>query len=275
LTLRGAAIDAKIWPDDKAYPAAIALGHEPALLAAALLGATAAHADYGLAGYLRGAPVEIIDGESTGLPILAAAEMVLEGVIEARANADQKRPETTGATMKVQRVYFRDDPIVIGNAPFFGAYHGVLASGAAPLWHELERMGVASIVAVNRRPWGVTILAIKQAADGDVQRTAEALMESSAGRDLRYAVIVDDDIDPYNLEKVFWAIVTRYEAQQAVQILRRLQGKAGPTAAPGSAVIIDGCRPFRWLDKFPRTTDISEELMKKTVEKWGKVLERR
>jgi 3-polyprenyl-4-hydroxybenzoate decarboxylase len=92
---------------------------------------------------------------------------------------------------------------------------------------------------------------------------------------MRYAVIVDDDIDPYNLEKVFWAIVTRYEAQQAVQILRRLQGDAGTAAAPGSAVIIDGCRPFRWLDKFPRTTDISEELMRKTVEKWGKVLERR
>ena len=169
----------------------------------------------------------------------------------------------------MQRISFRDDPIAIGNAPFLNAYHGVLASGAASLWQELERMGVANIVAINRRAWGVTILAIKQAADGDVQRAAKALMESSAGRDLRYALIVDDDIDPYNLEKVFWAIVTRYEAQQAVQILRRLQGE------PGSAVIIDGCRPFRWIDKFPRTTDISAELMKTTLEKWGKVLERR
>ena len=275
LTLRGAAIGAANWSDGKACPVAIVLGHEPALLAAALLTATAPNADYGLAGYLRGAPVEIIDGESSGLPIPAAAEIVLEGVIEPRANADQERPETAGATVKVQRACFRDDPIVIGNAPFFDAYHGVLASGAASLWRELERMGIANIVAVNRRAWGVTILAIKQAADGDVQRTAKALMESSAGRDMRYAVIVDDDIDPYNLEKVFWAIVTRYEAQQAVQILRRLQGDAGTAAAPGSVVIIDGCRPFRWLDKFPRTTDISEELMRKTVEKWGKVLERR
>ena len=90
LILRGAAIGAKIRSDDEARPVAIALGHDPALLATALLRATAVNADYGLAGFLRGAPVEIIDGESSGLPIPAHAEIVLEGVIEPRANADHK-----------------------------------------------------------------------------------------------------------------------------------------------------------------------------------------
>jgi len=259
----------RYWAAGKPCPVAISLGHEPGLLAAAVIGAPDRNSDYGLAGWLRGGAIEVIDGEHTGLPIPAAAEIVLEGELAPAVSGDQSDGKSIGARVKIQRVNFREEPILIGNSPLFGANHGVLVSRAASVWNELERMGIANIVAINQRPWGVTILAIKQLAEGDVQRVAKALLESSAVHNLRYGVIVDDDIDPYTLEKVFWAIVTRYEAQQALQIVRR------PLAAPGSAAIIDGCRPFRWIDKFPRTTDISEELMQKTVEKWGKVLERR
>jgi UbiD family decarboxylase len=275
----------KHWTRSKACPVAISLGHEPSLLAAVLSDSPNANGGYGFAGWLRGAPIEVIDGEFSGLPIPASAEVVLEGELAPAASGDQASVKPSESTLTVKRVYFRNDPILIGNSPFLGATHGVLASRAASVWNELERMGIGNIVAVNQRPWGVTVLAIKQLADGDVQRVANALLESSAGRILRYAVIVDEDIDPYNLERVFWAIVTRYEAQQALQIVRRLRDAAGDTAAstiagnalaaPGSAAIIDGCRPFRWMDKFPRTTDISEELMQKTVVKWGKLLERR
>ena len=57
----------------------------------------------------------------------------------------------------------------------------------------------------------------------------------------------------------------------------RLRPKEGGSAAThtGSAAIIDACRPYQWMDKFPRTTDISEELVKKTVEKWGKIFAQR
>jgi 4-hydroxy-3-polyprenylbenzoate decarboxylase len=249
------------------------LGHEPALLAAAMIGSPDSNTDFGFAGWLRGAPVEIIPSAHSGLPIPAAGEVVLEG---------EMHPfDGTGATVKVRHMYLRSDAILLGNAPFLDATYGVLVSGTATLWNELERRGIANIAALNRRPWGVIILAIKQSGAGDVQRVASALVESSAGRNLRYAVIVDDDIDPYNLEKVFWAIATRYEAQRAVQIVRCLgdteEGALGESADNNghSAAIIDACRPFAWIDQFPRTTDISEALMQETVQKWGKVLERR
>lgn len=272
-----AAVWQKYWANGRPCPVAISLGHEPSLLAAALVNSPATNWGYDFAGWLRGAPVEVIDGDHTSLPIPATAEVVLEGELLPAVSGDQAGAKASGPTVKVQRLYCRDEPILIGNSPFLDATHGVLASSAASLWTELERMGIANIVAVNQRAWGVTILAIKQRADGDVQRAAQALMESSAGPNLRYAMIVDDDIDPYNLEKVFWAIATRYEAQQALQIVRRPRGEACASnrPAPGSAAIIDACRPFRWIDRFPRTTDISAELMKKTVEKWGKLLERR
>lgn len=269
------------WAHGKACPVAISLGHDPALLAATLTGPPAGtSAGYGIAGWLRGAPVEVTDGEYTGLPIPATAEIVLEGEIE--------RPpqnQAPGPTVKIHRLYFRNDPIILATAPFLTSTHGVLASRSAVLWIELEKRGIAGINAINHRDWSVTVVAIKQLDEAHVKRVTRALMESFAGRDLRYAIVVDEDIDPFNLEKVFWAIATRYEPQVALDIVRRLSHEErGVTGAkegggtannPGSAAIIDACRPYRWIDKFPRTTDISEELMKRTVEKWGKVLERK
>jgi len=284
----------KYWTVGKPCPVAISLGQDPGLLAAAIMGAPEGNLDYGFAGWIRGEPVEVTDGELTGLPIPAAAEVILEGKLAppGAAQAAEELPAhitppqigngPPGPTVNVHRIYFRNDPIIIGNPPIMGSTHGVLASRAARLWNDLEDLGIANIVAVNHRPWGATIVSIKQLDAGHVKRVARALMESSAGRDLRFAIIVDEDIDPYNLEKVFWAIATRYEPEYALDIAGRLRGASvaaeeGGSAAThtGSAAIIDACRPYQWMDKFPRTTDISEELVKKTVEKWGKIFAQR
>ena len=40
----------------------------------------------------------------------------------------------------------------------------------------------------------------------------------------------------------------------------------------GSVAIIDACRPYHWIDEFPATTQIAEELLKETNAKWGKAL---
>ena len=253
------------------------------MLATALCGAGLPEpTGYGLAGWVRGAPVETTDGEFTGLPIPATAEIVLEGEVSPPGQDQSGAPNVN---VKVRRLYFRKDPIMLAGAPFLASTHGVLASPAAALWIELEERGVAGIHGVNQRPWGVTLLSIKQLHADHVKHATRALVESSASKDLRYAIVVDEDIDPFNLEKVFWAIATRYEPQVALDIVRRLNGGAdgltgavdvtGPAHHSGSAAIIDACRPYRWIDKFPRTTDISEALMKQTVQKWGKVLERK
>jgi len=241
-------------------------------------------AGFGFAGWFRGAPVEVTEGEHTGLPIPANAEIVLEGEVNP-PNQDPAGPVLDQATVKIHRLYCRNDPIILAGAPFLASSHGVLASSAAALWLELEDHGIEGISGVNHRPWGVTVVSLKQVDAGHVKRVARALMESSVSRDLRYAILVDDDIDPFNLEKVFWAIATRYEPQAALDIVRRV-GEAevdvtgaregsGTTLHSDSAAMIDACRPYRWIDQFPRTTDISEELMKRTVQKWGAFLERK
>src|SRR5262245_28387777 len=204
----------KYWRSGKQCPVAISLGHDPALFAAALI----SDQGYGFAGWMRGAAVEVTRGDSAGLPIPATADVVLEGEIAAPASGQQRG----GPTAKIHSMFFRSEPIVLGNAPYAGANYGVLSSKAAFVWNELEALGIPNIAAVNHYDWGCTIVAIKQPYPGHVKRVAHAVLGTSVGRDVRLVIVVDDDIDPYNLEKVFWAIATRYEPEFALDIVRRL-----------------------------------------------------
>ena len=283
----------KYWSKGTPCPVAISLGQDPALSVAAGMDVPGTGSVYDFAGWLRGAPVEIIEGDYAGLPIPAAAEVVLEGDLlpleKGQVNAGLMGAAsgyyiggTRAASVRVERMHFRNNPIVVSNPPFVEASHGVLASKSVSVWNELEEMGIPNIVAVNHCNWGVTIVAIKQPYPGHVKRVAHALLGGTAGQNARFVIVVDEDIDPYNLEKVFWAIVTRYDPASAVDIVRRIWSdemdprmaneKRGSGNYTGSTAIIDGCRPYHWMDKFPRTTDISDELLRKTAEKWGRVL---
>jgi UbiD family decarboxylase len=268
------------WTTKKPCPVALSLGQDPLLLAVATTGTPPGRSGYDFVGWVRSAPIEITNGDYTSLPIPAGAEIVLEGELEWPNATEVTAKDPPRPILKIHCIHHRDDPIIIGDPPFTGSRYGVLASPAAFLWNDLEKLSVVNITGINHRVCGAVVVAIKQCAAADVQRVSRALLASSAAGSLKFAIIVDDDIDPYNLEKVFWAVATRYEPELAVNIVRRLRsdGITGDSAGPNDAdavAIIDGCRPFHWLDKFPRTTDISEELAQKTMEKWGKVLAQR
>ncbi|HEX9443253.1 MAG TPA: UbiD family decarboxylase, partial [Candidatus Binatia bacterium] len=75
----GDVIRKKYWARGQACPTAISLGQEPALFEAAGTNLSWGVSEYGFAGWMRGAPVEVTRGVTTDLPIPAAAEVVLEG----------------------------------------------------------------------------------------------------------------------------------------------------------------------------------------------------
>lgn len=40
-----------------------------------------------------------------------------------------------------------------------------------------------------------------------------------------------------------------------------------------SRAIIEACKPFEWIDEFPKVNEPSPELKQKTWEKWKNILE--
>jgi len=95
-------------------------------------------------------------------------------------------------------------------------------------------------------------------------------------------VVVDDDVDPSNLADVMWAITTRCEPSEQIDIVHNAWSSALDPRIPPDAkargvtshskAIIEACRPFAWKDKFPTTSALSQDEARAIEDKWGAVL---
>jgi len=287
----GDVIRKKYWAKGKSCPVAVSLGQEPALFEAAGTNLSWGVSEYGFAGWMRGAPVEVTKGVVTDLPIPARAEVVLEGEMlppEHGMQVEGPFGEMSGyygggarpaPVTVIKSVLYRNDPIVLGLPPFLGASRGLLSSRGILIWNELEALGIPNIIGVNYS-WGMTIIAIKQAYPGHAMRAAHGALGGTAGYHGRFVIVVDDDIDPFDLDDVLWAVATRCDPETSLDVCRRIWSYKIDPRLPkdkketgdytGAVAIIDACKPYHWIDEFPRTTKISEELLKATEEKWGK-----
>jgi 4-hydroxy-3-polyprenylbenzoate decarboxylase len=287
----GDVIRKKYWAKGKSCPIAISLGQEPSLLVAAGTNLSWGVSEYGFAGWMRGGPVEITRGVATDLPIPAMAEIIFEGEMpppEEGTDIEGPFGEFSGyygggarpaPVTIVNSILCRNHPIILGSPPFLGSSRGVLSSRGILVWNELEALGIPDIKAVNYS-WGMCIISLKQAYPGHAMRAAHGAVGGTAGYHGRFVIVVDDDIDPYNLEQVLWAIATRCDPETSLDVCRRIWSYKIDPRLPkhkkevadytGSVAIIDACKPYHWINEFPRTTKIDEELLKATEEKWGK-----
>ena len=79
-------------------------------------------------------------------------------------------------------------------------------------------------------------------------------------------MVVDDDIDPADMDKVIWAMCTRCDPREGMEILRGCWSSALDPMAyrendPRNArVVIDACKPFGRRDTFPIVVRASQEV---------------
>jgi 3-polyprenyl-4-hydroxybenzoate decarboxylase len=88
-------------------------------------------------------------------------------------------------------------------------------------------------------------------------------------------VVVDDDIDPSNLADVIWAMSTRSNPEKDIDLLRNTYSSTLDPVYPkgarkffGSRAVIDACRPYDWIEDFPRVAESSEAEKQKVLKKW-------
>jgi len=65
----------------------------------------------------------------------------------------------------------------------------------------------------------LTVISIKQKYGGHAKRAAMALLGSTYGYHRRFVIIVDDDIDPSNIDDVLWALSTRCRPATAINVI--------------------------------------------------------
>lgn len=290
----------KYWKSGKACPVAVSCGQEPAVSIAAGTRISWGMSEYGYAGWLKGKPVEIVEGVTTGLEIPATAEIVLEGELlspekelipegpfgEWSGHYGQGRFQGRNLVIKVKAIMHRSQPIIQGAPPLLDR-KSTLASiirKSAELWEELDRniKGVAGVwFPPEAGGTPVAVVSLKQQYPGHA-RQAAMLLGGLNPYVLKYLVVVDEDVDPTNVREVLWAMAMRSDPEISIDIIRKCWDSGVDPAIPPqkrkqgdfthSMAIIDACKPYEWISEFPGTVKSSPELMARIKNKWEKLL---
>jgi len=278
----------------KAFPVAIVCGADPLGFLISGIEVPFGMCEYNYMGAILGEPVAVVRGELTGLPFPAASEIVLEGW----AQPGDVRTEgpfgefhgyypgkaAAAPVVTVERVYFRNDPIIVGSPPAkppndYSYSKAVMRS--ALLTDALAAAGVPDVAGVWAHEIGgarmFNVVAIRQRYAGHAKQAGHILNQCGVGAYMsRYSVVVDEDIDPSNLQEVMWAVATRTDPVADIDIIQRgLGSKNDPMfvayrydAPLTSKAIIDACRPYDHLHEFPEVAEASRELQEKIRAKW-------
>jgi len=285
---------AKYIKAGKPFPVAIILGADPLNYLISGIEVPFEMSEFNYIGAILGQPVSVVRGALTDLPFPSGAEVVLEGF----CYPGEKAPEGPfgeflgyyagevgeAPVVRIERVYHRNNPIMIGSPPSkppndYSYSKAVMRS--ALLLNALVSAGVPDVQSVWAHEVGgarlFNVVSIKQRYAGHARQAGHILSQCGAGAYMsKYTIVVDEDIDPANLQEVMWALATRTEPEEDFDLIRRGMGsKTDPMSiaykhlAPlASKVVIDACKPFEHLAKFPAVVEASGELQELVKTKW-------
>lgn len=297
---QGRLICEKYWKRGKSAPVVATFGGDPLTFWVSCTKFPWGHSELDYVGGIRGRPLEIVRGPLTGLPIPAHAEIAIEG--EVPPPTEQSRDEGpfgewpgyysggsigTGKpqpVIRIKAIYHRKDPILVNMAPLWpGALTQGIRLDAGMLWNQLEAAGISDVMGVYIFHSYLVVVSIRQCYAGHARQAGMAAVScSAAARNGRYVVIVDEDIDPCNIQEVLWAMETRVNPATDIEIVdgcwsTPLDPRMPPDKRDGgdytnSRAIYYAVRPFAWKDRFPKVSRSEPEWRLQVVEKYRGVL---
>lgn len=278
-------------------PVAVIAGMHPALVMLGGIEIPYGKNELEAAGGILGEPVEVITMPKTGLPVPANSEIAFEGFIHPEDRIQEgplgewtgyyaggSRPEPA---IRIETMMHRNDPILVGAIPavppndntfYFGAYR------CGAVWNQLEAAGIPEVKGVWAHEAGgsrfLLVVSIKQLYGGHAKQAGMVASHCHAGAYCnRWTIVVDDDIDPTNFNDVIWAMCTRCDPREQVDIIHGGWSSAldpmcydGDSDRRNSRVVIDACIPFNRRKTFPIVARSSKALDARIRAKWAQDL---
>ena len=244
-----------------ALPATIALGIHPIHY----MGSMAYHyppgvRKYEIIGALFGEPYRVARCGTADLEVPAGAEIVIEGEIL----AETREPEgpfgeftgyasyrSTENVFVAKRIQMRSDAIFHSIASGTAGDHILVSSISreAEILNALRR-NLPNVQAVHVPLCTVgalmAIISMKKTAEGQPKQAIMAALGTEFY--VKTVVVVDEDIDIFNLSDVMWAVITRTHADRDITLIHGAMGAVlDPTSDPENHTVtkvgIDATKP--------------------------------
>ena len=244
-------------------PIAIAISNDPIMNLVAAMPILYDQSEYEMAAALQGSPYPVVHSDFSGVDIPWSSEVVLEGVIRSRVR-EMEGPfgEFTGhysgarrmPVVEITRLSYRKNPLfehLYLGMPWTEIDYFMGLNTCAPLYVQLKQ-NFPEIVAVNAlytHGLGV-IVSTKLRYGGFAKAVGMQVLTTPHG--LGYAkvvIVVDDTIDPFNLNQVMWALSTKMHPAHDLVVIPDLSVlPLDPGSSPVGIthkMIIDATTPIR------------------------------
>lgn len=291
---------------NKPMPITINIGLDPAIAIGTTFEPPTTPLGYNelwVAGALRQEPVQLVPGVAVDELAIARAEFVIEAEIlphetmqeDINTHTGKAMPEFPGYTgdanpavnvVKVKAVTHRfDRPIMqttIGPSEEHVSMAGIPTE--ASILGLVDKAIPGKVLNVYNPPAGggklMTIMQIHKETEADegIQRQA-AILALSAFKELKTVILVDEDVDIFDMNDVMWTLNTRFQGDKDVIVLpgmrnHPLDPSELPAYNPGviryrgmsAKTILDGTVPFDMKEHFVRAQF-------KEVSDWQKYLD--
>lgn len=261
-------------------PVAIVVSHHPAFYIGALNVAAFGVDDYSLIGAMFERPLRLTASATWGEDFLipADADLVIEGHVLPNAREVEGPFGEFPGTYGPQRVRWVVEVTAVNqrrNAIYQDVFVGHpdnWVMGSFPkegsIYNRIKGV-VPSVKAVHLPTSAVgrfhCYVAIDKRVDGESKQAA--LIALGACDFVKHVVVVDGDIDPFREEEVLWAIATRVQADEDVDIIKNVKGSTlDPSQRDdimGAKMIIDATRPVR--RPFESRIEVPAEAMRRVA----------
>jgi 4-hydroxy-3-polyprenylbenzoate decarboxylase len=274
--------------------AAVFIGGPPALLLAAASKLPYGVDEYGLAGALNGAPIDVVPAESFDALVPASAEIVIEGQIrtdtlEPEAPFGEASgylgPRKMEKIFEVTAITQRERPIYQGIISEFPPSESTVIRKAAfdaiYLNHLKNACNIPSVTKVASYEMAscnmMFVIQLDRPALGQPWQAlrAASAFDPSLGK---IFITVDSDVDPDSMDGVLWALSYSMQPHRDVEIIRGKVPRLDPSVTPSadkrqysypdgqgaSAMLINACREHPYLPvSLPR-----QDFMEKALARW-------
>jgi 4-hydroxy-3-polyprenylbenzoate decarboxylase len=285
----------RYWSRNEPCEVVMCWGIDPAMFIAAsqTFAKTVSELDY--VGGLRGRPVELVKGEATSLLYPAHVEIAVEGVIRPGSQKLEGpfgeftgyygRPEDLAFLVDITAVHHRDDPIVthalMADYPANECALLYAVARSARIWNDLDRVGVPGVKGVYAHPaaaggFAMTVVSIEQRYAGHAPQVLALAAQVPGGAYFaKWIIVVDEDVDPSNTNQVIWAMSTRCNPVEDIDILRQTWSTwLDPTQNPpeerpyGSKALINACMEHKYITQFSKRTKVRRSVYESVTRRW-------